>query len=462
MNLQRRTFLKQTAAIGIGAFVANSARILVGDETSANEKLNIASIGVGGKGGSDCSHAGALGNMVAICDIDENTLNSKGNEFKDARKYFDFRAMLTEMGDKIDAVTVSTPDHTHATAAAMAMNMGKHVYCQKPLAWSVHECRVLRTLAKEKKVSTQMGNQGSAESGLRRAVEIIQAGVIGNVTEIHVWTNRPVWPQAPKVVSRPVKSVEVPKHVHWNEWLGPAPERPYGGDRVYHSFNWRGWWDFGTGALGDMACHTANMAFRAAKLGLPTRISAESGVVNPETFPAWARITYEFPSREGLPPVKLMWYEGKKDGQLVLPDPKLLYGQTPPGSGLLLVGEKGTLYSPNDYGASYKLYPEENYRDYKGPEETIARKDGRGTDEWMKFEWLRGAKGGPAPYSNFEIAGALTESMILGNIAVRTSRSLDYDAEKMAFTNQPEADQFLSRPYREGWALAGEELLKRS
>ena len=280
----RRDFLKQSALAGAGFWAAGG--VMLSARESANDKVNIACIGIGGKGSSDCDQAANQANIVAVCDIDDsfldNKLNSLTKKHPKVKRYNDYRKMLDEMGKEIDAVTVSTPDHTHAPASVMAMRMGKHVYCQKPLTHTVFEARRMREIATEMKVVTQMGNQGTAENGLRRAVEIIQDGVIGPVSEVHVWTNRPIWPQAPGVTTRPAKSDPVPPHVHWDEWLGPAPFRPYV-TKVYHDFAWRGWWDFGTGALGDMACHTANMAFMALKLGYPTSVQAENGELNPET-----------------------------------------------------------------------------------------------------------------------------------------------------------------------------------
>ncbi len=238
----RRSFVKQTSIAGAGFWLAGG---IAGaqEKKSALEGLRFAGVGVGGKGGSDIDQAGALGEVVGICDIDDNTLGKKGEKFTKAKKYNDFRKMLEEMGKDIDAVVIGTPDHTHAPAAAMAMRMGKHVYVQKPLTHTVKEARVLRELAVEKKVCTQMGNQGTAENGLREAVEIVRAGVIGQVKEVHVWTNRPIWPQAPKVTTRPTGTHECPKHVHWDEFIGPSQMRPYAPG--YHPFAWRGWVDFG-------------------------------------------------------------------------------------------------------------------------------------------------------------------------------------------------------------------------
>ncbi|MGL5097384.1 MAG: Gfo/Idh/MocA family oxidoreductase, partial [Planctomycetia bacterium] len=276
-NMNRRGFVRGAAAGAAGLWTFGGAsRNLFG--ASANERLRIACIGVGGKGRSDALQAANVGDVVAICDCDENMMDGfvadaeKGSNIAaKAKRFRDFRKLLETMESGIDAVVVSTPDHTHAPAALMAMRMGKHAYVQKPLARTPYECRLMRQVAAEKKLVTQMGNQGSAENGLRSAVELVHGGAIGDVTEVHVWTNRPVWPQAPKIVARPEGSDPVPDTLDWDCWLGPAPFRPFKGNRTYHDFNWRGWWDFGTGAMGDMACHTANMAFRAAKLALPTR-----------------------------------------------------------------------------------------------------------------------------------------------------------------------------------------------
>ena len=466
----RRDFLKSTAAttiagIGAGYWVTGrrtwAAEV---DSKSANEKLGVACIGVGGKGEGDCNQAAQHGNLIAICDIDEQRLNKMGEKHPKAKKYTDYRKMMDEMGKEIDCVTISTPDHTHAVATMRAIKEKKHVYTQKPLTHTVTEARKLREAAKEYKVATQMGNQGTAESGLRRAVEIVRAGGIGDVKEVHVWTNRPVWLQSPKIKDRPSPE-EVPSHVNWDAWLGPAKERPYSG-KYYHPFNWRGWWDFGTGALGDMACHTANLPFMALKLAHPTSVSAESEEPNPETYPAWARAVFEFPAREDMPPVKFMWYEGRKDDKLVHPPEELVQkvlkqakgkdGKKPsmPGSGSILVGEKGILYSPDDYGAEFQLLPGDKFADYKGPEETLPRRNTKiSNDEWMKIEWMAAAKGGPAAMSNFDYAGMLTEFILLGNIAIKTGKKLKWDGPNLKITNAPEAEKVLTKEYRDGWTL---------
>jgi predicted dehydrogenase len=446
----RRQFIQQTGLAGIGFWVAGG--ISLGQSKSPNEKLNIACIGVGGKGDSDVNGASKVGNIVALCDIDDRHLNNKAKQFPRARKYSDFRKMLEEMGKDIDAVTVSTPDNTHAAASMMAIKMKKHVYCQKPLTHDVFEARALREAARKYGVCTQMGNQGSAENGLRRAVEIIQAGVIGPIREAHVWTNRcgGYWKQAPDITSRP-KGEQPPAFVHWDLFLGPAPERPY--SPLYHPFAWRGWRDFGTGALGDMACHTANMAYRALKLGFPTSIVAENSEVNPETYQQWATIAYQFPARGDMPPVKLTWWEGKKNGKQNLPPLELFKGEKPKSSGSLLIGEKGTLYSPDDYGAAYVLLPKKEFEGYKGPAPTLPR-NGRG-DDGMKEEWAQAIRENKpeVAYSNFDIASMLTEVMLLGNVAIVAGKKIEYDGEHMKIPNDSKAEQLLRRQYRTGWTL---------
>ena len=251
---------------------------------------------MGGKGESDTDDAGHHGEIVALCDVDEKTLDKMAAKYPHAKKYFDYRKMLEEMGETIDAVTVSTPDHSHAPAGAMAMRMGKHAFIQKPLTWSVEEARVLRTLAAEKKLATQMGNQGTADGGFRRGVEVIRSGVLGPIKEIHVWTDRPIWPQG---IGRPQDTPPVPSTVHWDEFLGAAPARPY--SPAYHPFAWRGWLDFGTGALGDMACHTINVAAMALHLFDPATVEVvdTSGIVDRETYPTWSIIKTHFNEREG-------------------------------------------------------------------------------------------------------------------------------------------------------------------
>jgi len=469
-QLTRRHFLK-SSSLAIGAGILGAPAFLRGQ--NLNEKINIACIGVGGKGDSDSDSAYSLGgNIVALCDVDKNTLNSKvkklGEKASKAGKtdfapklYSDFRKMLEEMDKSIDAVTVSTPDHCHGMASIMAMKLGKHVYCQKPLTQTVFEAREMVRISKEKKLATQMGNQGSAGSGLRRAVEVIQAGVIGNPKELHVWSNRPIWPQG---LDRPAGEDPVPDNLDWNQWLGPAAYRPFKKD-VYHTIKWRGWFDFGTGALGDMACHTVNMPFRALKLGYPNVVELEiASRFYSETYPKSSRIRYEFPEREGLPPLKFWWYDGNPGDALrpLRPDADsvkeiVASKDRLPGSGCLIVGEKGKIFSDDDYGSRFYVLLK-GEEDFKNGNEHEACKDIPKTIERSPGhdqEWFRMMKTGQPSYSNFEIAGYLTEIILLGCIALRVGegRRMEWDGPNMKFTNAPEAEKFLKREYREPWKL---------
>lgn len=452
----RRDFLKNSGLVGTAWWVGQSFG-LGADSKNPLERMNFASIGVDGKGSSDSSHAGYVGNMVGLCDIDDLRLEKKAYAFRSARKFNDYREMLDVMGNKIDAVTVSTPDHSHAPASVMAMKKGHHVYTQKPLAWSVYEARRMRDVANEMKVVTQMGNQGTADGGFRTAVEIVRSGAIGPVKEVHVWTNRPIWPQGE---GRPDHSDPIPKHVHWDLFLGPAPERPYVAG-VYHPFKWRGWLDFGTGALGDMACHTANMAVMSLELFDPTAVDvkATTGIVANETYPKYSILEYYFPERTTvlfnkgvkLPACKMTWYDGQQ-----YPPKELLQGEKRSESGLLLVGEQGTLYSPNDYGARHTLLPRDKFKDFKPPEPTLPRTHGLGDDDSRHLqEWAAACRAGnPAmAMSNYNYSSRLTETMILGNLALRAGGRIEWDAKEQKVTNLPEANKFVRREYRSGYTI---------
>jgi hypothetical protein len=460
-SFTRRQFLRRTSA-ALGAAAISFP--YVGHVLGANDRINIACIGVGGKGDEDSSDAARCGgNIVAICDVDKNHLAGKAKEFAskfpDLKQYQDYRKMLDEMGGSIDAVTVSIPDHNHGVAAIRAMKMGKHCFCQKPLVQTVNEARIVRHLAKEKNLATQMGNQGSAASGLRRAVEVIQAGVIGAPRELHVWSNRPIWPQG---LDRPAGEDPVPDNLDWDVWLGPASVRPYK-DGVYHDFKWRGWFDFGTGALGDMACHTVNMPFRALKLGYPNVVECElSSRMYPETFAKTSRIRFEFPEREGLPPVKFWWYDGNPEDQSLRPlrpggkaikEILGMYDELP-GSGALIIGDKGKIFSPDDYGTRFFISLDEKEfvsgdkdETCKAVPETIPRSPGH------VEEWFRMMKDGTPAYSNFDIAAYLAEVILLGCVAERVGegRRMEWDGPNMTSPNLPEAAQFVKRENRAGW-----------
>ena len=482
--IDRRLFLQGSAA-SLGYFFTANAFSAARAADGPNGKIHFAGIGVGGKGSSDVDNCGNLGEIVALCDIDDKHLGAKANQFKQAKHYFDFRKMLDEMGKDIDAVTVSTPDHTHAVASVMAMRMKKHVYTQKPLTHSVFEARVMRETAKKYGVASQMGNQGTASNGLRRAVEFLQSGGIGAVTQVHVWTNRPIWPQAPTVMARPKGDFKVPEYVHWDEFLGPATSRPYAPG--YHPFAWRGWWDFGTGALGDMACHTANMAFMGLKLQHPTTVEAEAGDVNPETCPSWAHVTIQFPARgQSMPAVAWHWYEGKKNGKNVLPAADLVKGEGEKekgfsiyfkngqwhfknaseknpakqvrvvSSGSFLIGEKGILFSPDDYGSDSYIVTADGVERLTGnPKKLPLNNKG---DQGQKDEWVQAMRQGKPELalSNFDYAGMLTETVLLGNVAIRAGKKLEWDGPHLKVTNSKEAQEIIMGSYRKGWELASE------
>jgi predicted dehydrogenase len=436
-KISRRTFMGGVAA---AAFTVVPRHVLGGPRyTPPSEKLNIAGIGVGGKGGGDIG-AVSSENIVALCDVDEKRAVETFNKYPNAKKYKDFRKMLTEMDKQIDAVVVATPDHVHAPASMMAIKMGKHVYCEKPLTHSIYEARMLTEAARKYKVATQMGNQGHSGEGARLICEWIWAGAIGKVREVHAWTDRPIWPQG---IDRPEEMPAVPSTLAWDLWLGPAPKRPY--HPAYLPFKWRGWWDFGTGALGDMACHIIDPVFWALKLGYPKSVEAVSTKVNSETAPTASIIYYEFGAREGMPPVKMTWY----DGELMPARPQELEEGRKMGSkngGALFVGDKGMLMC-GCYGKNPRLIPESKMQEFERPEKTIPRVEGHHQD------WLAACKGGKPACSNFDYAGPLTEVVLLGNLALRAGKRLEWDGENMRVTNVPEANQYVRRDYRAGWTL---------
>ncbi len=457
----------QSAAIGAGFWVGTQA-VSKGQESALNA-LSAGCIGVGGKGDSDSNHIGQMGvKIVGICDVDNDNLTKKARKFADAEKFSDFREMLDKLGDKLDIVTVSTPDHTHCAAAVRAMKMKKHVYCQKPLTWSIREARMMREVAAEMGVVTQMGNQGTAEDGLREAVEVIRSGAIGDVAEVHIWSNRPIWPTAGK--TRPTQPDPVPEGLNWDAWIGPAPMRPYKAGE-YHAFNWRGWVDFGTGALGDMACHTTNLSVMALKLWDPIAVTAvkNPGIYEGETYPGSSALMFEFPERDNLVACKFYWYDGGN-----LPDEKLLAklpesfqkqlaASKVPGkrgtSGALVVGSKGMLFSPDDYGARYELLPDGDFKDFKLPEQSVPRipyTEGL-NDERHKWEFVNTIKGEYAPgtMSNFGYAGRLTETILVGNLALRAEvgQRIEWDPKTLTSKNVPEVNKFVQRDYRPGWEV---------
>ncbi|HSZ56399.1 MAG TPA: Gfo/Idh/MocA family oxidoreductase [Tepidisphaeraceae bacterium] len=474
----RRRFLGDAAFIGMSAWLAG--RGAWADETSPqisrskNERLAFACIGIGGKGDGDSLHVSHFGDVVAICDIDDRLLERKSRQpgFERAERFNDYRQMFDRLGKSIDAVTVSTPDHHHAIAAMMAIRLGKHVYCQKPLTRTVHECRALREAARKYNVCTQMGNQGTATNEFRRSVEILRAEALGPVREVHVWTNRPIWPQAPTVMSRPPEA-PVPAGVHWDQWIGPAPMRPYAeydmgnGRKVgaYHQENWRGYWDFGTGAIGDMGCHTANLPFMGLDLDYPTSIEARCGDLNDETYPSWATIVYQFPARGERPPVRLTWWEGHRPDsrdprKRNLPGPRITRNFDLRDSGALIIGPRAMMISHSDYGADQKII---FGADAEGVTINVPQSMSRlaepgrpfDSDEAQKGEWVSAIRAGDyrKATANFDYAGLLAETILLGDVAIKAATKLEWDGPAMRITNNPEANKLLTREYRAGWTL---------
>jgi predicted dehydrogenase len=440
----RRDFLKQTALAGTGFWVAAGLESAPLKQPGPNDRVNIAAIGSGGQGQSDLGQFAKVAgvNIVALCDVDDNRAAKSYGQYPKAARYPDFRVMLEKQKD-IDAVLVATPDHVHAHASVMAMRLGKHVYCEKPLTHDIFECRLMKEVAQKHKVATQMGNMGTGRNGFRRGVEIVQAGALGDVREVHIWTNRPIWPQN---LNRPKETPPVPKTLNWDLWIGPAPMRPY--NPAYLPFNWRGWWDFGTGALGDMACHTMNLPFMSLRLGLPSAVSATLVTpLNEETAPMGCKITYEFPARGKLPAVRLFWYERSRPEAKTL---KLLEDRKVTNSGMMMIGSRGVLYSTGDYGDQFNLLPAETFKGFEDPKPTLPRATGG-----HHREWIDAIRGGRPAMSNFvDYACQLTETVLLGNVAIRCNgQRVVWNAEKMQAVDLPAADRFIKREYRKGWEL---------
>ena len=436
----RREFLQTTAAIGAGYWVAGG--VAAQESRSPNEKVQVACVGVGGKGRSDAEAANRLGKVVALCDVDAKFREGLAALMKVDHQYVDYREMFDALGDEFDAVTVSTPDHTHAVIAAAAMKLGKHVYCQKPLTRTIWEARRLSELAKQHNVVTQMGNQHMAYAPMRKAAYQIREGMLGTVSEVHVWTNRPIWPQGG---DQPAEQ-PVPETLDWAQWLGPAEMRPYG--RGYHPFEWRGWWDFGTGALGDMACHNCGLPFMALNMRDPVAVEAQTSGHNGKSFPKWSQITFDFPELDGRAPLKLYWYDGGK-----IPDPKLFSGVTvknPDGSpapnisGCLIMGDKGTLYAAGSYANEgiQVIGTEETKGDYPRS---------RGHEEEF-YDGIRNPE--KVPTSNFvTYSGPLTETTLLGNLAVWKQGRVEWDAKTMTPLNDPSLMKIVKPEYHNGYGL---------
>jgi len=471
-GVSRRKFLAGTAST-VAAFTIVPRRVLGGKGfVPPSEKVNVAGVGVGGMGRGNLARMALLDrteeegykptdenispvNVVSLCDVDRNYSARTYKLFPKAKVYDDYRKMLDKQKD-IDAVLVATPDHTHAVIALKAINMGKHVYVQKPMTYTVKEARMLTEAARKMGVATQMGNQGHSNEGTRLICEWIWDGAIGDVKEVDMWTNRPIWPQG---IDRPTGTPPVPKGLNWDMWLGPAPTRAY--NPAYHPRFWRGYWDFGTGALGDMGCHVMDPVFWALKLKYPTSFEASvsrymhykpgdkwgSIVHDSDTYPNASKIHYEFPAREGMPAVTATWF----DGGLLPKRPEALEAGRRMGdgsNGVFFHGTKGTIMC-GCYGENPRLIPETAMKAYKRPPKTIPRIEGS-----HEQDWLRACKGQGVACSNFDYSGPLTEMVVAGNLAMRfPGEKLMWDGDNMKVTNLPEANDYVHRRYRQGWTL---------
>jgi len=442
---KRRDFLISSSAIAASILATNAkgyARIL-----GANDRLDIGAIGVGGRGAGDLD-AVSSENIVALCDAQTNTLDGAASRFPNAKKYFDYRELLEQT--KLDAVVIGTPDHHHAPATVRALRRGLHVYCEKPLTHTVQEARLVAALSKEKGVATQMGTQNHEHPGYLRLVEMLQSNTIGPVRQVHVITDRPGkwWPQG---VSLPTEKQTVPENLKWDLWLGPAPQRDY--HSAFVPFRWRGWWDYGCGAVGDMAIHLMDPAFWGLKLSGPVKVLSEGPVPDAHCAPKWMHTRFEFGQRGDLPPVQVHWYEGETA-------PKGSIAHELPMNGSLFVGDKGKIAIAHD--GMPKVIPNETAGEIKAPEPYLPASPGH------HRQWIEAAKGNGKASSSFDYAGAFTEVVLLGNVAYRTGLEITYDptsgrvtkAQTTQATPAPianrgldAANELLSKPYRKGWEV---------
>jgi predicted dehydrogenase len=448
-TVSRREFASTSALAALSAAIVPS-RVLGADAPS--NKLNIAAVGVGGMGAANLKACEGE-NIVALCDVDSGYAAKTIERYPKAKLYKDYRVMLDkEKG--IDAVVIATPDHTHAVITMAAMQAGKHVFCQKPLTHTIFEARKVTEAARRYKVQTQMGNQGHSYESIRLLKEWLDDGAIGNVTEVHAWTDRPVggdpWSNF-AVQAKPSDTPPVPETLDWDLWLGPVAYRPYHPD--YHPMKWRAWLDFGTGALGDMGCHIIDPAFWVLELGPPKTVEATSTHWEPaiasQTFPRASIVRFAFPGRGTRPPVKLTWY----DGRLLPPIPEELEsGRALPTSGALLIGDKGKIVHGSHGADGLRLIPETRMKEYKRPPKTLRR-----VTEGHEGDWIRACKEGPGgtpACSTFEYGGALTEMALLGMLAIRMKdQRLEWDSQSLRFTNNEKANELLHIKYRDGWTL---------
>ena len=432
-KMTRRDFLGGAAAVA--AFTVVPSHVLGGrGRIAPSEKLNIACIGVGGMAGSDIRSV-STENIVALCDVDWKRAAGTFERYPQAKKYKDFRRMLDKEDKNVEAVTVSTPDNIHAVAAMAALKMGKHVYCQKPLCHDIYEVRQLTEEARKQKAVTQMGIQIHAEQTVKLAVEIIQSGLIGKVRRVDIFSHKN-WGGG----TRPTDTPPVPETLDWDLWLGPAPYRPY--HPTYLPGQWRRWWDFGTGTLGDMGCHIIDPVWWALDLKYPTTVEANPGPFNEETYPEATEVRWEFPARGDLPPVTLTWCDGSNRPPI---PPDLEEGRKLPNQGSVYYGDKGTLVAP--HMGNPALVPYSKMREVELPEPFLER----GINHYQ--DWIRGCKGGPKPSASFDYSGPLTETILLGNIAAKVDGPIEWDGPKLRIANVAKANEHVKRDYRSGWHL---------
>lgn len=456
-KINRRNFIQQGSTLA--AFTIVPRYVLGGKGyTAPSDKLNIAGIGIGGVGQhfiKSCADEGQ--NIIALCDVDHEFSKPVFEKYPKAKTYYDYRKMLENEKD-IDAVMIGTPDHSHAVITMKAIRMKKHILCVKPLTKTIYDARYITEAAKKAGIATQVTASSRVNENVLRNTEIIQAGIIGDVREVHCWTDRPWWPQG---MTRPAGEDKIPETMNWDLWLGPAKERPFKNEwpedslvikqlkakvmvynNVYHPFNFRGWWDFGSGAMGDMGCHFFNGIFPVLKLRHPISVHASSTTVFPESPPLAAIITYEFPERNGMPPVKLIWYEGG----IQPPRPEELKdGEEMPANGTLFIGDKGKIL--ND-----QVIPESKIKDAELVPKTLPRPQYPKGDIVVQ-EWITACKGGQPASCNFDIGGELTEVALLGNIATRTGKKIYWDPENLLIPNNEKANSYLRESYRKGWSL---------
>jgi len=425
-NLSRRSFLAASALTGTAPmFLPSSAK-------GANERLNVGVIGVGGRGAADLAAMGGE-NVVALCDTDKNRLTGAGQRHPNADQYTDYRKLIDR--NDIDAVVIATPDHQHAPATVRALRSGKHVYCEKPLTHTVEEARVITQLTKKMKLATQMGTQNHEHPGYLRLVELLETKAVGQVSEVHIITDRPGqwWPQG---MDRPAKSEAIPSNIEWDTWLGPAKQRPY--HSAYLPFKWRGWWDFGCGAVGDMAIHLMDPTYWGLKLGGVVKVSSEGPTPNPHSAPTWMITKFSFGQRKDYAPVDVYWYEGEAK----VPES---IASSLPMNGSMFIGEKGTIACAHGQHPVVTLNDKDS--EFKAPDQYLPDSPGH------HAQWINACKTGSRTGSNFEYAGPFTEIVLLGNIAYRVGDEIEFNPKRFKITNNDQANGMLSKEYRKGWEI---------